>query len=233
MKFSTLILALTSIVSTVEGFKVNTKLISDFLNIYNLDRGVIFYCESGNVAQWKYLAENEFKLLSFIDVSGENLDLNISINAMKLDHLQIGAVFILTCNETEKVFEEFSNQNFFNASYNWLMVAESLEDSLEILQKQNVNLDAEISLAIFNQNQEAEIFDIYNTNPRTNGKIVTTSKGNFSESGGIRIWLTGSKFERRSNLQGVVINAGVAATSRFMRSRTLVEYMESEFREIV
>lgn len=170
---------------------------------------------------------NEFEFLSFIDISADNLDKRILINSLKLDHRQIGAAFDLSCNETEQIFEEFSSQSFFNASYNWLMVGESFKELLEFFEGKNINIDAEISLCIIDENGKAQIYDIYNPNSRTNGKIISQIKGNWSESGGFKLLTEGSKFDRRSNLHGVDLHGAVVATSRFMQNQTLIEYMES------
>jgi hypothetical protein len=228
MKLLVFALSLAILLPTAQGLKVKSKLVADFLEAFNLNEGAIFYCDSQNLEQWKILAMTELRFLSYMDVSTDNLDLNTTITAMKLGYRQLGVVFDLTCSETERVFKEFSRWSFFNASYNWLMFADKYEDSLAILEGKSINLDAEISLAILNGSDQVQIHDIYNPNSRTNGKIVSIPKGSWSESDGMKISLNGSKFERRSNLNGAIITAGVAATTSFMKNRTIDEYMESE-----
>jgi hypothetical protein len=235
MKFPTVVLTLTGFLNFLavnQSLKINPNLIIDFLNKFNVNRAAIFYCEPANVDELQKLSSSVLKFLSFLDISSESFALNDSKAALKLDHRQIGIIFDLTCNETEQIFEEFSRWSFFNASYNWLMVAEDFEESLRILEGQNINLDAEISLAIYDQSEEVKIYDIYNPNSRTNGKIISTPKGTWNESKGMEISLTASKFERRKNLNGVIINAGIAATSIFMGNRSLVEYLESELKKL-
>jgi hypothetical protein len=228
MKLLVSALTLAILVPAGQSLGVKSKLVADFLEAFDLNEGAIFYCDSQNLEQWKILAMTEFRFLSFIDVSTENLDLNITTTAMKLGYRQLGVVFDLTSSETERVFVEFSRWSFFNSSYNWLMVAAEYERSLAVLEGKSINLDAEISLAILNGSDKVQVHDIYNPNSRTNGKIVSTPKGSWSESDGMKVSLNGSKFERRSNLNGAIITAGVAATTSFMKNRTIDEYMESE-----
>lgn len=233
MKLLPFTFALTSVFLFVHGFNLSSKLVSDFLNAFNLNQGVIFYCDFSSIDELKLLAKNELKFLSFFDISTSKLSHKNMKSSLKLDYRQIGVIFDLSCNETNKIFEDFSRWNYFNSSYNWLLMSKNYEKSLEDLKGKNVNLNSEICLAVYDQSRDVEIFDIYNPNPRTNGKIVSKSIGNWSESEGLKLSLDGTKFERRLNLQGAVINAGVVATASFMKNRTLIEYMESKLKKNV
>ena len=230
MKLLVFTFTLTSVFSLLYGWNLSSKLISDFLNAFNLNQGVIFYCESSNVDELKLLAKNEWKFLSFLNISDSELSHKVFKSSLKLDYRQIGVVFALACFETNKFLENFSRWNYFNSSYNWLMISKNYEESLEALTGKNVRLDSEIHLAVIDEIGEAKIFDVYNPNPRTNGKIISNLIGNWSLSNGLKFSSKGTKFENRLNLHGAVINAGVVATSSFMKNRTLVEYMESKLR---
>jgi hypothetical protein len=228
MKFISFFLALISSTSFSEGFFIQSKLVSDFLNQFNLNEAVVFYCNSDNIKEWKVLIKTELKFLAFIDTSLPKFDNKFARSAMRLSHRQLGVVFDLTCDETGEVFEDFSRLNFFNVSYNWLMTSENYVESLKLLADQDINLDAEISLAIADESDEIKLYDIYNPNSRTNGKLVSEPKGTWSKAKGMKITLIGDKFERRSNLNDAVINAGVVATPGLMKDQTLKKYMESE-----
>ncbi|CAO1398708.1 unnamed protein product [Diamesa tonsa] len=147
---------------------------------------------------------------------------------MKINHRIIGVIFDLTCNETEDIFKDFSSGEYFNASYNWLMIAENYEESVDLLKQQNINLDAEITLAVPDTSTNAhKLFDIYNPSHKNGGTLNVTEKGYWNERQGFEVTLTQHKIYRRSNLNGITFEAGVVATE-VPKHQTLLEYMESD-----
>ncbi|CAO1406755.1 unnamed protein product [Diamesa hyperborea] len=147
---------------------------------------------------------------------------------MKIHHRIIGVIFDLTCNETEDIFKGFSSGEYFNASYNWLMIAEDYEESVDLLKQQNINLDAEITLAVPDTSTNAhKLFDIYNPSHKNGGTLNVTEKGYWNENKGFEVTLTQHKIYRRSNLNGITFEAGVVATE-VPKHQTLLEYMESD-----
>ncbi|CAO1397271.1 unnamed protein product [Diamesa serratosioi] len=147
---------------------------------------------------------------------------------MKIDHRIIGIIFDLNCNETEDVFKEISLGGYFNASYNWLMIAEDYDKSVELLKQQNINLDAEITLIVpENSSNSFMLFDIYNPCHKNGGVLNVTEKGYYNKNKGFNITLTQHKIYRRSNLNGITFEAGVVATE-IPKHQTLLEYMESD-----
>lgn len=222
------VLVVLSVFQLNKSLEINYKLTLDFLNYFNLNIANIFYCgDSLKINDWKKVVKSEFKYFSFFDVSSPTFNLNDSWRMMQFDYRQIGVVFDVTCNETDDVFDEFSRSRYFNASYNWLMVSDNYNNSIDLLRHQNINLDAEISLAVIGVENISQLYDIYNPNSRSQGKLVVQKKGVWNNDDGINITLTGSKFDRRSNLNGVFIHAGIVA-SQIPKHQTLEQYMEGE-----
>lgn len=227
MKFVLCFVALVSSFSLNTSLNINQKFVVDFLKTYNLNFGIVFYCGSSlNISDWSESVKTEFKYFSFFDVSSRNFNLNESWYIMRFEYWNLGIIFDLSCNETKVVFEEFSRCNYFNASYYWLMLADCYESSLELLSFQNINLDAEITLAIVDNANVSHLFDIYNPSSRTNGKLIVESTGSWQRDEGMTITLTDNKFNTRSNLRGVLIHTGIVAAG-VGANQTLLQYLES------
>lgn len=215
------VIAFYSVFALNQSLQFNQQLVSSFLKHYNLKFGIIFYCkfEDMDISSWESFVKNELKYFAFFDISLEKFDLNDTWRMMKYDNHELGIVFDTTCDETETVFDEFSNFNCFNASYYWLIMSESFESSVELLKLQNINLDAEITLAVQIENS-MQLYDVYNPNSRTDGKLVVQPKGFWNEIEGLNITMKGSKFDRRSNLNGALIHTGIVATGVEKKSNT-------------
>lgn len=208
----------------------NTKLVVDFLNQFTVNVAIVFHCDTFNevIEDLISIARNEFVYLSFFDISSRAFNSTNSWLLMKYENRQLGVIFDIDCNGKSEAFDECSRSNYFNASYQWLMLSQDYKSSITILKLQNINLDAEITLAVKAEREEIQLFDVYNTNSRTNGELVVLPKGTWIESLGMNISLNGSKFERRSNLNGAVVLAGVVA-SGIPTNQTLQQYMESKY----
>lgn len=205
----------------------NVNIFKDILNYFNLSFGIIFYCDSVEADVWIDFTKHEMKYFSFFEVSSPVFNLSNSWNIMRYENRQLGIYFDTSCNETEEIFEEFSRSNFFNASYVWLMMTDDSKSFIKLLSFQNINLDAEITVAVRTDQETTNLLDVYNPNSRTNGEIIIQAKGTWDAINGLNITLTGSKFDRRSNLQGIYIHSGVVA-SAVPEHQTLREYMESD-----
>lgn len=204
---------------------VEENLVQGFLNYFKLKYGIVFFC-GGITLNIKNLLRNGTTYLTAFDLSSDDFQLNKLELFMKIDHRIIGVIIDLTCHETEDVFGEISSGEHFNASYNWLMIAEDYEESIELLKQQNINLDAEITLAV-TDNSTLMLFDIYNPSHKNGGLLNVTEKGYWNEKEGFKVTLTQHKIYRRSNLNGITFEAGVVATE-VPKHQTLLEYMESD-----
>lgn len=228
MKVLKLFIVVISFFSINKSLEINHELFNNFLNYFNLNYGIIFHCESLDNSVWSKVVENEFKYFSFYDISSSEFKLSEIRTVMRVIYHQLGILFDITCNETLEVFYELSRFHFFNASYNWLMVTGNYTTSMELLHAQNINLDAEITLAIIDdQTNNVQLYDIYNPGSTNKGKFIVNKKGSWNVNDKLVITLKGSKFDRRANLNGIFINAGVVA-SGVGRNQTLQEYLGSK-----
>lgn len=194
-------------------------LINDFMEYFHLKLGIMFFCKDLPYPIGDYY-------MSYIPI--ETFNVNESLNILHFDHRTLGIVFDINCERTKEIFEVFSINNFFNRSYNWLMFAENLEHASESLEKENINIDAEITLAIPSENDSGvlKLYDVYNPCFKRGGILNLTNKGIWSKINGLEITLTQSKIDRRSNLNKLTLHAGVVITG-IMPNQTILEYMES------
>lgn len=229
MKLLTLGVLVTCFCFSVQLTSNEQKLFVNFLKKNNLNYGILFYCESLDANAWTEVIENEFTYFSFYDVSSVKFKLSETWNILRFNYRLIGIMLDISCEETPFVFYNFSRFHYFNASYNWLMLSDNLTDSMKLLGGQNINLDAEITLAVFSDVEkiDAKLYDIYNPSFNGNGKIIVKPKGFWNQNYGINITLKGSKFDQRSNLNGIVMNAGIVVTG-VGKNQTILEYLKSE-----
>lgn len=227
MKLGIVVVLLLAIILSTWTLNIEENLVLDFLNHLNLKHGIVFFC-GGISANIRNLLRNDTKYMGAFDMNSDDFQQNSLNLIMKIDHRLIGVIFDLTCNETEDILKDFSLGKYFNASYNWLMIAEDYEESVKLLKQQNINLDAEITLVVpDNSTNSLMLFDIYNPCHKNGGILNVTEKGNWNENEGFKVTLTQHKIYRRSNLNGVTFEAGVVATE-VPKHQTLLEYMESD-----
>lgn len=201
---------------------MSEEMIVDFLNAHHLNVGVIFHCEGERVGGWRKLT-SELKFYVFCDVRqvGANLE---QIMKLKLSH--VGVILDGDCDSTKDIFDKFSNLNFFNESYHWLITTNETENLIEILKTQNINLDSDITIAKQVNESIYELHDIYNPSFKYGGNLIITRIGLWNESGSKILKLPESKVGRRLNLQGLTIPAGVVATN-VKEHESFIEHLES------
>jgi hypothetical protein len=200
----------------------SSKFFVDFLDEVKTSTGIIFSCEKSiKTEKWRSSIQNDFKYFSFHYISTLNItELNL---VMKFKYHKIGIIIDLNCDEIENFFEFISEMNFFNSSYNWLLLSDHYQTSVKLLECQNINIDAEITLAIATGDNFI-LYDIYKPSHKYHGDLIMTYKGSYDEK--FNITLNGSKFQRRSDLRGIKINVGIVATA-VEKNQTLLEYLES------
>lgn len=204
---------------------LNTQIVINFMDEIKAQQGVIFFCHDSSIVK-KFACDDNLKYYGFFDISRLNYS-NIEA-IMRINYHKFAVIIDASCNETKKLFDICSSLSFFNASYNWLMLSSDLNATINLLNHQNINLDAEITLAVADGDKNTSsifvLYDVYNPSFKYRGKLVITSKGTFEH--GFNWTLKGTKLERRRNLQGIEVNVGVVATG-IKDHQTLVEYMES------
>lgn len=217
--FSVLVVA-----SKISGLHFFPEIALKFLELHKLNNGILFYCEK-SYEKWPEMAKSEFKYLTFNEISSFKVKSNDASVLMRLHSPRIAVIFDTSCNGTEELFKTFSNTGSFNGSYFWLMLADDYETAIELLSLQDINLDAEITLAIDRNNETFEIFDVYNPNSRSNNQLIVQSKGFWKQDNGFNLQSNSSKFEKRSNLNGAVFRAAVIAHPK---NQTLVSFLKTE-----
>lgn len=224
MKFLLFALFLGGTFAFSKTFELKAKIVLDFLKFNNLNSGICFYC--GQLSRdWFKTIENDFVYLSYQKLKPEKLRKFEEYKIFVFNQPKVGVIFDTTCNKTGDLFEKFSALKFFNASYSWLMFADNFEISTKMLRSQNINLDAEITLAVNKNETSLDLFEVYNPNPRTNGKLVVDPIGQWTPKSGYNVTLKETKYQRRSNLNGVVFRAAIIAHPT---NESLVQYMERE-----
>lgn len=84
-------------------------------------------------------------LTSSADISGStSLDYELLFHY----HKRMAVVADLECPMISSVFEEVSKRTFFHQRYFWLIFAQSVNQSAAMLRGENINVDAEITVAI-------------------------------------------------------------------------------------
>lgn len=133
-------------------------------------------------------------------------------HVMRYDYNNLGVSVDLDCPATEKLFEVVSNNEYFNASYYWLMFANgSLEESACLLSKQNLNIDAKVTLVV-DQRVQHNVFDVYDVfSPaiKRGAALNTTLMGNWSHEGGFTITVNQTEYERRIDFAGISLKTAV------------------------
>lgn len=118
-------------------------LINDYLKENNLKVCVILSCNKtqDNFERLKMLHDKSDIWYNFYDISNDYIKLT------RLSH-RMGVVIDLNCTEIDKFLREISKRIFFHHERYWLMFSPDINRTFDVLQNQNINVDAEISIAI-------------------------------------------------------------------------------------
>lgn len=220
MKLFVCILLFCGTIASNKSWELNPGFILNFLNFNDLRSGICFYCRP--------LPKNWFEIFKyeFVHLSYHKISFAEAIEEKKtfaFNQPKVGVIFDMTCNKTSDLFEQFSSSKVLNGSFSWLMFAESFLTSVKMLSSQYINLDADITLAVATSDRSFELFDVYNPNSRTNGQLAVNPIGQWTQKNGYNVTKNGTKFERRSNLNGAVYRAVVIAHPA---NTTLIPYLE-------
>lgn len=126
---------------------MESTLINDYLTENNLKVCVLLSCNKtrDNFELFNIFHDKSDKWYSFYDISNESIEFDTLL--MRLSH-QIGVVIDLSCSEIVEFLREISKRIFFHRERYWLMFSPDMNRTFYVLQKQNINVDAEISIAI-------------------------------------------------------------------------------------
>lgn len=127
----------------------------------------------------------------------------------------------LDYNETIPLMKEFSNRILFHYERNWLIFSSHFNKSFDILSQQNINVDADVSLAIpvvspEKNNHNYDIYEVYNPSSQHGCRLNVTRMGYWSQSTGLHLLFKQTKIERRRNLQGITFTSVITVSERAM-----------------
>lgn len=112
-------------------------------------------------------------------------------------------VINLECNQTKAVLAEMSKRVFFHHERSYLMFGQSLAEAFDILNDENINVDAEIILAIPAGQELYDIYEVFNPSHRRGGRLKIALIGRWSERIGWKQTVLQTKIERRHDLNGI------------------------------
>lgn len=130
---------------------LNLKLINDFLQQKRLKFSLILSCDgfNENVKLLKSIKDTLDVYELIVDISNESMPINYDDIFYHNIH-PIGVIIDLSCDNITEILCECSRKFFFHQNYHWLMIAMSVVHAQKLLYNQNINVDAEISVAIPN-----------------------------------------------------------------------------------
>lgn len=128
------------------------------------------------------------------------------------------AVLNLECNQTNSFMTQASKRILFHNERYWLMFNSNLHQAVDVLSRQNINVDAEIILAlslIGNDAEEVknyELYEAFNPSSVRGGRINITQLGYWNRTDGFNIPVKQTKIERRRNLRGIILPSVISVT---------------------
>nr|XP_031838889.1 ionotropic receptor 75a-like [Nomia melanderi] len=96
----------------------------------------------------------------------------------------------------------------YDEMHKWLILGSNLSHSLQILQDNAFSISTDIVIAV-QSGKDYILYDVYNPCKDRGGSMNVTFFGTWNSEKGLRINLTQSKLERRSNLHGMRLKVGI------------------------
>lgn len=126
-------------------------LIEDYLKEHIVKTCVFLSCETQEFQKLLNKRGQNDVWYSFWDISNDSMEFELLL--IRLSH-RVGVVIDLNCSEIVRFLREISKKTFFHHERNWLMFSPDLNQAVNVLQTQNINVDAEISIAIPNNDND-------------------------------------------------------------------------------
>lgn len=197
------------------GYAYNALLIKDYVKYNYVTTILLVSCgsgyESNGIETIKNLQTHGI-WINVWDISNELIisDFDYKHFFLRLSHPPCVMVN-LDCNQTSAFMAQMSKRIMFHYERNWLMFSASLERSFDILNRQNINVDADILLAVrVEENDESDQYDTYevfNPSGTRGGRLNVTKLGSWNKKIGLDIPSKQTKIERRRNLTGLTFPA--------------------------
>lgn len=127
---------------------LNPKLITDFLREQHLKIGILFTCEPDRtVIDLMKVAHQQSVYLG-------SANIRKGVDGISFDRLfrfvnnPVAVIIDLNCNGTAEILREVSRRIYFHQRYHWLMFSVNETVARNQLANENINFDAEITLAV-------------------------------------------------------------------------------------
>ncbi|XP_055604981.1 ionotropic receptor 75a-like [Uranotaenia lowii] len=148
---------------------------------------------------------------------------------MRHDYINVGSTVDLSCPKVGTFFDVISEMEYFNASHSWLMFGEgSLEPLSCLLDKQNFNVDAKVTLVAPDEVDRKlyNVYDVYSVMRKRGTKLNITLMGYWKLEDGLRIVVNETEYERRVDFGGIWLK-GVVSDLHQANHTSLVDHLLS------
>lgn len=141
--------ALLFCLTATAATSLTIDLIKDYLNYYNVQTALFATCESS-----KQMLEYVIKLHStdsYVNVCNLNNDSDVS-NTLNFTHFFVRSqgfqtvIVDLHCEHVHSFLRQSSEKIFFHLERRWLIFSKNLVQAYDILEQENINLDADVTL---------------------------------------------------------------------------------------
>lgn len=206
----------------IRSYSCNIFLIKDYLRRNYLSTMLLVTCEKTNET-------NKIETINLqhigiwtnvLDISDESIiaSNDYSFFFGRASHPPC-VVIDLECNHTNAFMTEISKRLLFHNERNWLMITSNFRKAYATLSLQNINVDAEIVLAVpvkMNANEDVykyNIYEVFNPSSKHGGRLNISRLGYWSKNCGFDIPSTQTKIERRRNLHGITVSSVISVNS--------------------
>lgn len=223
------IFILSFLLSISKSDTFNYPFIIDYLQWKNLDVILFVTCErKGWINKTVGYIQNNSIWINHYDISNDK-------DVSKIDYeryfVRLGYPLLVVvnfeCNYTENFLTEISKRKMFHFERNWLIIGKSAERMFNVLSKENINVDAEIGMAVpvrenllsistDRSSREYQINDVYNPSHARNGRFQMVNIGMWNEKLGLRMNEMETKFERRRDFGGITFLAGITVKTLYL-----------------
>ncbi|KAJ6647072.1 Ionotropic receptor 75a [Pseudolycoriella hygida] len=207
----------------------STSLVKDYLTYNNLNTVLLIPCRNeptvDSIRNLRTLQEYG-GWTNVRDIADESLTTDSDKFFVRLSNAHC-VVVSLDCNETIEFLSKASDRKLFHYERNWLIFGSNLSRSYDILREQNINVDAEVTLAIpLESDRSYELYEVYNPSSKHGGRLNVTRCGQWSESTGFHITFKQTKTQRRQNFNGITFPA-VVTLRKVPKDITFMEHLRS------
>lgn len=147
-----LLVGLTFLLPITTSNSINFDLVKSVQTFKNIKTLLIVTCETTakSIVQATKHFQSNGTWINILNVSNKSATSDVNFESFFVRHSCAHiVVYSLTCHQSIRFLNEISKLKMFHGERNWLMFSDNnLENSVSVLRKQNINSDAEIMLAL-------------------------------------------------------------------------------------